>query len=149
MCVGGLGAYFVIHNMDMLKKYCTVPRAWMATVLIIVLLVTGIFTQDVLSILYMFVILCIIVYAKPIPLLDNKILSYFGQVTYGIYMYHSMVIPLSYVLLKKYNAFNMYSFYLCSYAGTIIIAVLSYEFFEKPFLKLKDKNLLAFIKTKN
>lgn len=149
MCVGGLGAYFVIHNMDMLKKYCTVPRAWIATVLIIVLLVTGIYTQDVLSILYMFVILCIIVYAKPIPILDNKILSYFGQVTYGIYMYHSMVIPLSYVLLKKYNAFNMYTFYFCSYAGTLLVAVFSYEVFEKSFLRLKDKNLLAFIKTKN
>lgn len=149
MCVGGLGAYFVIHNMEDLKKYCSIPRAYIATLLICVLLVTGIYTQDVLSILYMFVILCIIVYGKPIPVLDNKVLSYFGQVTYGIYMYHSMVIPLAYVLLKKYNYFNMYTFYFCSYAGTLLIAVFSYEVFEKSFLKLKDKNLLAFIKTKN
>lgn len=149
MCAGGFGAYMVINNMDVLQKYCTVPRAYLATSLIIILLVTGIFTQDVLAILYMYVILCIIVFGKPIPILDNKIFSYLGQVTYGIYMYHSMVIPLAYVLLKKYNAFNMYTFYFCSYVGTLIIAIVSYEFFEKPFLKLKEKNLFAFIKTKN
>lgn len=148
MCIGGIGAYFVIHNMEQLKQHCTVPRAWIATTLIVILLVSGLFTQDILSVLYMYVILCIIVYAKPIPILDNKILSYFGQVTYGVYMYHSMVIPLAYVLLKKYNMFNMISFYVCSYVGTIIIAVLSYEFFEKPFLKLKDKPILSLITSK-
>lgn len=148
MCIGGIGAYMVIHNMDTLKKYCSVPRAWITVALIIVLLVSGIFTQDILSVLYMYVILCIIVYAKPIPILDNKILSYFGQVTYGIYMYHSMVIPLAYVLLKKYNIFNMVNFYVCAYVGTIIIAVLSYEFFEKPFLKLKEKPILSLVTAK-
>ena len=145
MCVGGFGAYMVINNMDVLQKYCTVPRAYFATAIIIILLVTGIFTQDVLAILYMYVILCIIVFGKPIPVLDNKVFSYLGQVTYGIYMYHSMVIPLAYVLLKKYNAFNMYSLYFCSYAGTILVAIFSYEVFEKFFIRLKDKNLLAFL----
>lgn len=148
MCVGGFGAYMVINNMDVLKKYCTVPRAYFATFLIVILLVTGFFTQDILSILYMYVILCIIVYGKPIPILDNKIFSYLGQVTYGIYMYHSMVIPIAYVLLKKYNLFNMYSLYFCSYIGTILVAIFSYEVFEKFFIKLKDKNLLAFLPIK-
>ena len=71
--------------------------------------------------------------------------SYLGQVTYGIYMYHSMVIPLAYVLLKKYNVFNMYSLYFCSYAGTILVAIFSYEVFEKFFIRLKDKKLLTFL----
>lgn len=145
MAIGGLGAYLLIHNKEQLIKYCTIPRAWMTTILIIILLVSSLFTQDILAVLYMYVILCIIVYGKPIPILDNKMLSYLGQVTYGIYMYHSMVIPLSYVLLKKYHLFSMVNLYLCSFLGTILIAILSYEFFEKPFLKLKDKPILSLI----
>ncbi len=87
--------------------------------------------------------------------LSNKHIRYIGTISYGIYIYH---LPIGYYLLPKifdsiwvkipFNNFGLFSilqwhswilkFPLYS-AITIIIASISYKYFEKPILNFKDQ----------
>lgn len=70
----------------------------------------------------------------------NNFFHYLGKVSYGIYIYHNVLIL---IIIKKilidYNIHNIYAYILLLIGGSIIIPVISYELIEKPFLKLKRK----------
>ncbi|HUR65405.1 MAG TPA: acyltransferase [Chitinophagaceae bacterium] len=80
-------------------------------------------------------------------LLDNRPLKFFGKISYGLYVYHWPV----YILLFDFTRNWITNKDIISYkiaeacSGVfvtliaIIISVLSYHYFEKPFLKLKAK----------
>jgi peptidoglycan/LPS O-acetylase OafA/YrhL len=72
-------------------------------------------------------------------LLDCKPLSYIGKISYGLYIYHGIFIGTGpgslYIQQYPLNIFLSFA-----------IAVLSYEFYEKPILKNKE---LIFITLKN
>jgi len=76
----------------------------------------------------------------------NKWLNYFGQISYGIYMYY--VIALNFVVflflkIDKLNILNEITLIVLINAFTIIVTLIfahiSYKYFEVPFLKLKNK----------
>ena len=75
----------------------------------------------------------------------NKYLSYLGKISYGIYMYHVFVIFLVYPFANKYflekgaNIIqnNLFLYFFC-YLITIVLSIVSYEFFESKFIRLKD-----------
>lgn len=75
-------------------------------------------------------------------------ISKLGTYTYGLYCYHFLVISLMSKFFLKLgwndsNFANASLYSLLSLAVVIALSVLSYRFFEKPFLKLKDR--FAFI----
>lgn len=80
-------------------------------------------------------------------LLDRKILKFFGRISYGLYVYHWPVYLLLYPELQKMfeTKFEITKFQADLTSAIIttliasIISFLSYEFFEKHFLKLKTK----------
>jgi len=68
--------------------------------------------------------------------------AYLGKISYGIYMYHLVVM----FLLHKFIDFNQFSdvvsiflVLILSLGLTFLISLASYKWFEKPFLKLKRK----------
>lgn len=75
--------------------------------------------------------------------LENKVLNFLGKYSYGIYVYHPILI---YIMIQS-NAFgqieNQTTRAILIFASlifsTIGIAYLSYELIEKRFIKLKDK----------
>lgn len=76
----------------------------------------------------------------------NKWLNYFGKISYGIYMYHVIVLNLVVFLflkLEKLNFFNdlltIILINMMTFVLTIIMAHISYTYFESYFLKLKHK----------
>lgn len=83
---------------------------------------------------------------KKISFFENKKLIYLGKISYGIYMYHTIVMqPVGFVLLKlvaKYNI-NDYIVIVSSYLAiplvTILVAHFSYQYYEKRFLSLKSR----------
>jgi len=75
----------------------------------------------------------------------NRFTSAYGQVSYGIYLYHSLILMISAIVLTKLQTMGIFT--LTSqplYFILIVVAVyplswVSYHYFEKPFLKLKDR----------
>ena len=74
-------------------------------------------------------------------------LTYLGRISFGLYMFHSLIFHLVFeVAFKRYQASLHISETILPYFGTalvllltILAAVISYAFFEKPFLKLKNR----------
>lgn len=70
----------------------------------------------------------------------NSIFHYFGKVSYGIYLYGNILLI---VIIKKImwplNITSPYLFFGFVFVLSILIPIISYELFEKLFLKLKTK----------
>jgi peptidoglycan/LPS O-acetylase OafA/YrhL len=81
---------------------------------------------------------------KPIFILENQTLKYLGTISYGIYMFHAIamqIVGLVYIKLQIENKTPSY-LYILSYTFliiflTIIMAHLSYKYYESYFLKFK------------
>lgn len=74
-------------------------------------------------------------------------LLYLGKISYGIYMYGNILVP---IVIKKvmvaYSIYNMYFYFLLVFVLSLLIPIISYELLEKPFLKLKQR--FALVKTR-
>ncbi|MAP80934.1 MAG: hypothetical protein CL526_07575 [Aequorivita sp.] len=78
--------------------------------------------------------------------INSKILHHLGSISYGIYMFHAIVLNavvflfLEWEILQNINeTLTILLMLLLTFAGTIVIAHLSYTYFELYFLKMKNK----------
>jgi peptidoglycan/LPS O-acetylase OafA/YrhL len=69
-----------------------------------------------------------------------KSLEYLGKYTYGLYMYSGFVLMVFFTIMKESNP---YFIILLSFIANVVIAILSYHFYEKYFLRLKSKFRIA------
>lgn len=81
---------------------------------------------------------------RPIINLENKYCDFIGKISYGIYVIHPVLIFIFSALYRKANlqmprGVNIILIYCLITTVTIVVAWLSYRFFESPFLKLKNK----------
>ncbi len=84
-------------------------------------------------------------------ILGNPVLCYFGKISYGLYIYHIILIQLIITFITKYKIINLENYtiswviyFVIVLLSTIFISCLSYELYEKKFLKLK-KNFSSII----
>jgi len=75
--------------------------------------------------------------------LDNRVMRYIGKVSYGIYLLHNIaLVSLLYIMKKYFSDLNPLTLNLIIYGLTfplaILLASLSYTYFESYFLKLKN-----------
>jgi len=81
--------------------------------------------------------------------LENPLLKALGRISFGIYLFHTAVCQLVLVFFKKFiqhpESHLIYdvAYPLINLVLTCIIAYLSYEFYEKRFLRLKNKYALV------
>jgi len=81
---------------------------------------------------------------KPLSLLENKFLNHLGKISYGIYMFHAIVMQLiGLVFIKFISNFN-FNYHLnviiinfIVIVVTILVSHLSYKYYESSFLKKK------------
>ncbi|MCD6017998.1 MAG: hypothetical protein K0S53_1119 [Bacteroidetes bacterium] len=148
MAIGGIGGYFMFSNSTLLKiaynKYIL-----NSSLLLIPLLIF--FTPDILqdgihiiySLLFLVIILNVANGSVKINL-ENRVFNYLGKISYGIYMYHLMIIPFVLYFSKHYLSsttgvlFNIIV-YALSVSLTILVSGLSYKFIEEPFIRFKSK----------
>jgi peptidoglycan/LPS O-acetylase OafA/YrhL len=73
----------------------------------------------------------------PVKVVGGKFISYIGRISYGIYLFHMLVIN----MCKKLPIFkeNTLVLFLVASTFTVIVAAVSFHFFEKPILKYKNK----------
>lgn len=70
----------------------------------------------------------------------KSFVHYLGKVSYGIYMYHNVLLLIVMKeIMWEYQINNMYVFFGIVFALCIIIPIISYELLEKPFLKISKR----------
>ena len=163
MAIGGLAAYIIYHAERKVESsfLFSVPVQLFFYLIIILRVVAFrflvdlhpvfdyLFTTPILSGMFMMVafawlIVNIALNSKSLLKLDNSVLNYLGEISYGVYMYH-MIIIFGIVLLfmNMLNGLNSFVssllFYVMLTAGVIVTAGLSKKYFEDNFLKLKHR----------
>jgi peptidoglycan/LPS O-acetylase OafA/YrhL len=100
--------------------------------------------HDIAAVLTVILIVNVIANEKVILELNQAPFDFLGKISYGIYIYHPLVIFLAYRILGNYHVGNggtntymiLFAMVLC---GTILVAWASYVFFEKRFLLMREK----------
>ena len=95
------------------------------------------------AILFMIIILNLILNKKIENLFENKLFNHLGKISYGIYMYHQILIVLVInLVLKNFKNIGVLEnciIYFFSIIFTLLISHVSYVYFETPLLKVKNK----------
>ena len=150
MAIGGVGAVLLQKNDTKYLNICYKKVVINTSLLLIPILIylTPNFIQDGIHIIYSIIFIIVILNIlgnKNIKIkLENKIFNFLGKISYGLYMYHFMIIPVILYILNKYK-FTTNEFFLnfIIYSTTILITILvsslSYYFFENKFIQLKSK----------
>ena len=77
----------------------------------------------------------------------RNILNYFGRISFGIYLFSNMLIPIIVQrFMYKWGTHNMWVYFFLNVFLSILISAIVYELYEKQFLKLKK--YFEIIKTK-
>ncbi len=71
--------------------------------------------------------------------LEYPLFNYLGKISYGLYMYHPLMIVVCMKCLIHFNCFNNYFLYPTAILSTIAVAGLSYRFFEQQFIRKKKR----------
>jgi peptidoglycan/LPS O-acetylase OafA/YrhL len=150
MAIGGIGAYYLFKANEKIKWLFN-NIILIASLIAIVLLVylTPDFLQDgmylVYSVLFLIVILNVSSNPASVIRLENRLFIMLGNISYGIYMYHLIVIAFVINMVKHFGIEinDGIGSQLIIYSSTILLTIgvswLSYTFFEKWFLSLKHK----------
>lgn len=148
MAIGGIGGYYYSKYPEIITKYTKNKFIYLTTALLIVFLIsTPIFKhymQSLISGFFFLLLILISINQSNRSIFTNRSFSFLGNISYGIYMYHPIVMffifPISYKLLHFCN--NIYLFnifiYLLIPSLTIFISYFSFEYIEKYFIKIKD-----------
>lgn len=135
-----IGALFGLLNFeDKAKKLLTGKAVQIAAYLLTIgCLAMGwefaYFYWEVYGFLFGIIIINLVNTDTSIISLDFKWMDYLGKISYGMYMFHVIIIN----VIIRFFTHNSLLIYPLTFALTIVISVLSYEFFEKPFLQWKS-----------
>jgi peptidoglycan/LPS O-acetylase OafA/YrhL len=75
----------------------------------------------------------------PHILKTNSIFHYFGKISYGIYLYSNILVLITIKAVKLIGITSPYLFFSLIIILSVGIPIISYELFEKPFLKFKSR----------
>ncbi|MDY0987420.1 acyltransferase [Flavobacterium sp. CFBP9031] len=143
LAFGALGACFLYKRSNILSK---IVNNFSFGISLITLIFVVVFHSDIIYFKSSFVAICFIVIILNLVhnktlhnILENKFFFKMGEISYGLYMYHQMVIAFCINCLLKYSSFNNTVLYIFTFVVTILISIASYKFLEKPFILKKDK----------
>lgn len=138
MAIGGLMA-LVYRKHEVIIRRLIINKTNILLILISVLMHL-IFKISHISMAFSFGLLIIMVIENK---LDVKWFSGLGKWSYGIYMYHPMVMYFSFSIVNKLNVKSVIGsnlmYYSLVFGLTIVISYFSYKYIELFFLKLKHK----------
>jgi peptidoglycan/LPS O-acetylase OafA/YrhL len=148
MAIGSIGAYLFFTKQTLFLKITTSlsiqAAAWLCVGLICVnkFTIGGFLSHEVAGCVTLCIIISQISAKNRIINLDNKICDFLGKISYGIYVIHPLVMFFVFKALLLYKVSNVWIFiamYPILTALTVLIAYISYEYYEKIFLKAKKK----------
>ncbi|MEZ0485757.1 acyltransferase family protein [Fibrella aquatica] len=154
MAIGGVGAWLLFSRHWILPKLFqrNVQLAVYGVLLLCIAFSVRVpgFNYEFYAVFFCFMLLNLAGNSTSLVKLDNPVTRFMGDISYGLYMYHPLLITLcmnSLLLLwpgrpthdNSADPVFMTLLYLSSFTLTTLVAWLSYTYFEKPFLSLKDR----------
>jgi peptidoglycan/LPS O-acetylase OafA/YrhL len=152
MAIGALGAWYLFNKKTAVLNflYSNLLLIICGFLFLVIMFVDYSFLGDSLFEAFVFLVLILNVSTNPkFPLkFKHPYFNVLGNISYGIYMYHTLVIAVLMTVLQNYNLdkdANVFNVLL--YGGSVIITViisyLSYNYFEKWFLNKKEKFMVV------
>lgn len=103
----------------------------------------GVFQDTVFACLFATLILNVATNDKSILNLEFFVFNFLGKISYGMYVYHPIILIIMIRFFTKYKLFENNFYHLCFYLFALILTItvssFSYNYFEKPFLKIKSR----------
>lgn len=154
MSIGVVAAIFYYYKNEIFMAITTHKMAQILSWLCVLLLVinkfhiSSVINHEFISIVTVCLIMGQITRSSFINL-ENKIFDFIGKISYGIYVIHMVLILYLSNFIGKLsgNVLNYILVYILVLACTIFFSWISYEFFEKKFLKMKEK--YSIVKSRN
>ena len=150
MAIGALFAFWYHTKNKILlffySKYIELLIMTIPFILWVLGIQLGRFTDEIYSIMFAILILVISTKKNTAITLENSFFTFFGNISYGMYVYHWVIIVIIITILKQTNI-NINEnqtivnviIYFFGISLTILSSYLSYLFIEKPILGLKNK----------
>ena len=157
MAIGGIGAYIVMANKKgILKIIYRKDLQWVVYIAVILMLVfrftVRYINYEFYSLFFCYIIINLATNPVSVLKLESKLSNYLGRISYGMYLYSTILRIFCIMLAEKIFSpekvtwqFAVF-YYFISFASTIAVSAVSYQYFEKPFLKLKNR--FEVVKTK-
>ena len=161
MAIGALGAYFVFNLKQSVSHqliYSKTNQVIIYGLLLVYLMFldniknqywdmlfkTPIFSELLIDSMVIYLIIGVSLVDQSVIKLENRFLSFLGEISYGIYMYHMLIIFAIMQFGKLYFAeLNLFSgtllFYILLLSLVIVIASISKKYFENIFLNIKRR----------
>lgn len=155
--IGGLIAYFGINGGGLFVRLKNLPKGIIAAIYILFLLnlafYNRIYLSDAMTVVQRLMdVLFFAFFIFEQSFCDNRLfnignikaLSYLGKISYGLFCYHGLVILLFTKVIEQMGWLNnsLMVFIinpLLIFVITLLISVLSYKYFEKPIMSLRNK----------
>jgi len=151
MMLGAAGAIMYYRGMEWFWRLCS--NKYVAQGAWILFFTSGLWAtyvpspicNEVIALISLFVIMAGLVRK---PILENKVMNYLGKISYGIYVIHPLLLYVGTRTIGMrlsqcealQNQGGCFAIIFITISGlTILIAGLSYKYFEMPFLRMKDK----------
>lgn len=143
LAIGGLAAVILFKKHKILKLIFNRFVQVFILLLTIFLIWNGVFMRAVhfefYATLFAIIILNLAANPKNILNLENPVLNYLGKISYGLYMYHVLVIVTIIKVFLMLEVSSPILMYILSLALTIPISAISYHFFENKLIKQKSR----------
>lgn len=149
MAIGGIGAYLLFYKKEkvlnlLYNKYLQIALYVIVFGITIKGFTIPYFTYQLYALIFVVLILNLASNPKSVINLEYKWLNYLGKISYGLYMYHNIVLAacLKFLIHEGITLKTVWGnvlYYAVAITMTVIIASLSYEYFEKWFIKTKIK----------
>lgn len=108
----------------------------------------GTYNDEIYAILFSCIILELSTNPKPSIILENKIIKFLGRISYGVYVYHWVIVVIIVLFIKKNIIIESKNLlyiniliYLSSIFFTIAISHLSFRYLETPLIKFNKKKI--------
>ena len=145
--IGGIGACLYFENNKIVvfvKQKFVEILAWLIIVLFLlnVIRVFSIVNHEIIALTVVVLIINQISNSKTIIPLENKLFDYLGKISFGLYIYNPLILYfISFLLLdtNENKPLKATLFIVSTFTAVILVAHLSYFYFEKRFLNLKNR----------
>lgn len=148
MLIGAIGAVLYHQKHALFLQVTDNKIAQLVSWVIILLVAINMFhvasfiDNEIISLVTVFLIIGQIEKKNRIVNLNSSIFDFLGKISYGIYVIHPLItFYLSKILIAPddANVWNYLTVYLAVFASTIAVSYVSYHYFEKRFLDMKEK----------